>query len=71
MRLADVLETIPACEEIRVENKVGVIYNGTCCDFMALCHNDECKYRSLLRKVALIRAEAPACVVIGLKEVWE
>lgn len=66
MRLADVLETIPATETVSIQDSTGVIFYGDCMDFRATMENVD---KHLLRKVGLIRAGVPELsIVIGLED---
>ena len=59
MRLADVLETVPAYEHIRIFDTVGeyVVFNGSCCDFRATS-SESWRDKFLLRKVDKIHANS-------------
>lgn len=68
MRLADVLETVPACETVSIQDGTGLLFFGNCMDFRVRATHDKV-YRLLLRKVTTIRAGVPdTCVVIGLED---
>lgn len=68
MRLADVLETVPACETVSIQDGTGLLFLGNCMDFRVRATHDKL-YRLLLRKVDTIRAGVPdTCVVILLDD---
>ena len=64
MRLADVLEVIPACDKVSIQDDLGLIFYGCCMDFRAIMKDVN---KHLLRKVVSIRDGVPDAVVIGLE----